>query len=83
MSDFLAGRSLDHEAGIGSIGSLVMQIVSGMAARMREERSRRELVQLDDHMLRDIGLTRIDIRARRLTELNRINWSGRGHPAGV
>lgn len=83
MSDFLSGRSLSHEAGIGSISRLLTHVLGGIAARLREERARRELIGLNDHMLKDIGLTRIDIRARRLSELNRSNWSGRGHPSGV
>jgi len=31
-------------------------------AAMRRRRGRKELAQLDDHLLRDIGLTRHDIR---------------------
>jgi uncharacterized protein YjiS (DUF1127 family) len=36
-----------------------------LAAVMRRRRGRQELAQLDDHLLRDIGLTRHDIERRR------------------
>jgi uncharacterized protein YjiS (DUF1127 family) len=78
MSDFLSGRSLQYtgarESASGSI-SLIPRAIDSIIARMREARTRRELMELDDHMLKDIGLSRI--------ELNRINWAAKGHPSGM
>jgi uncharacterized protein YjiS (DUF1127 family) len=76
MSNSLTGASLDHEgagtAAIGSIIRLISDTISGAAARIREERTRRELLKLDDRMLSDIGLTRFDIYSETITEMRRI-----------
>jgi hypothetical protein len=44
-------------------------------ARLTLLRQRRDLARLDDHMLRDIGLT----RAEALTEAQRPAWDAPGH----
>ena len=86
MSQFSTGRSLDHltarSAALESITTMVAQAIAIFTRRMRDERTRRELMDLDDHLLNDIGLSRSDLRSGRFAELNRINWSGRGHPLG-
>lgn len=87
MTNFFAGTGLDHMeargAAIQSISRLISGFVGGIAKRLRDDRTFRELMELDDRMLRDIGLSRIDLRSRRMSELNRTNWSGRGHPSGM
>jgi uncharacterized protein YjiS (DUF1127 family) len=87
MTKFFASASLDHTeargAAIESISRLISGLVGSITKRMRDDRTRRELMDLDDHMLSDIGLSRNDLRARHMNELNRINWSGRGHPSGM
>jgi uncharacterized protein YjiS (DUF1127 family) len=87
MSDFTSGNSLNrmeaHEAAIGSISRLMARAIDGMIVRFREERTRRQLMKLDDRMLRDIGLSRLDLYAGRLSDLNRSNWPVRGHPSGM
>lgn len=40
-----------------------MSLFSSMMQRSRERRTARMLLQLDDHLLRDIGLHRADLRA--------------------
>jgi uncharacterized protein YjiS (DUF1127 family) len=87
MSDFTTGRSLNHmvarSAAVESITMIIASTFGSFARRMREERTKRELMDLDDHLLHDIGLSRSDIRSGRFAELNRINWAGRGHPLGI
>jgi uncharacterized protein YjiS (DUF1127 family) len=79
MSLFFATKSLadaeGREAAVGTISSLISRAVDGIVTRMREKRTRHELMQLDDHMLKDLGVSRI--------ELNRISWSAKGHPSGM
>jgi uncharacterized protein YjiS (DUF1127 family) len=79
MSLFFATKSLAdaeaREAAVATISRLISRGVDTIVTRMREKRTHREPMQLDDHMLRDIGLSRI--------ELNRIGWSAKGHPSGV
>ena len=85
MSQF-STRSLDHmtarSAALESFTTMVAQAIAVFTRRMRIDRTRRELMDLDDHLLNDIGLSRSDLRSGRFAELNRINWSGRGHPLG-
>lgn len=87
MSDFTSGRSLDHmtarSAALESTTMMIARAIGIFTRRMREERTRRELMELDDHLLNDIGLSRGDLKSGRFAELNRINWSGRGHPLGI
>jgi uncharacterized protein YjiS (DUF1127 family) len=87
MTSFFASASLDHMeargAAVQSISRFISGFVGSIAKRMRDDRTRRELMELDDRMLSDIGLSRSDLRARRMSEINRINWSGRGHPSGM
>jgi uncharacterized protein YjiS (DUF1127 family) len=91
MSHFTTGRSFDHilsrtnagSAAVDSISNFIGRTIDRMARHMQRERTRRELLDLDDHMLEDIGLSRMDLRGGRFAELNRINWSGRGHPSGM
>jgi uncharacterized protein YjiS (DUF1127 family) len=40
-------------------------IFKWLAAAMRRRRGRKELARLDDHLLRDVGLTRYDIKHSR------------------
>ena len=79
MSLFFATKSLAdaeaREAAVGTISRLISRAVDGIVTRMRERRTRHELMQLDDHMLKDLGVSRI--------ELNRISWSAKGHPSGM
>jgi uncharacterized protein YjiS (DUF1127 family) len=87
MSDFTTGRSFNHmtarSAALESITAMMARAITNSLRRMREERTRRELMDLDDHLLNDIGLSRSDLKSGRFAELNRINWSGRGHPLGM
>jgi uncharacterized protein YjiS (DUF1127 family) len=86
MSDFTSSRSLDHmtarSAALESTSMMIARAILTFTRRMREERTRRELMDLDDHLLDDIGLSRGVLKSGRFAELNRINWSGRGHPLG-
>ena len=86
MSNFTTGRSLDHMTarmeGVESFARMIANAMTALSHHIRRERTRRELLELDDRMLRDIGLSRMDLRSGRF-ELNRINWSGRGHPSGM
>ena len=85
MSDFT--RSFDHmtarSAAVESITMMIARAIATFIHRIRDERTRRELMDLDDHLLSDIGLSRGDLRSGNFAELNRINWSGRGHPLGI
>lgn len=87
MSDFTSGNTLNrveaHEAAIGSLSRLMARAIDGIIVRFREERTRRQLMKLDDRMLRDIGLSRLDLYAGRLSDLNRSHWPVRGHPSGM
>jgi uncharacterized protein YjiS (DUF1127 family) len=91
MSHFTTGRSFDHilartnagSSAVDSISDFIGRMIDRMARHLQRERTRRELLDLDDHMLEDIGLSRMDLRGGRFAELNRINWSGRGHPSGM
>jgi uncharacterized protein YjiS (DUF1127 family) len=69
-------------AAFDSIGRFLIGTFSPLVRRMREERTRRNLMDLDDHLLNDIGLARRDVQFGRLAELNRIRWSAKGHPDG-
>ena len=69
-------------AAFDSFGRLLIGTFSPFIRRMREERMRRQLMDLDDHLLDDIGLTRRDVQFGKLAELNRIRWSAKGHPDG-
>ena len=40
-------------------------IFKWLAAAMRRRRGRKELARLDDHLLRDVGLTRYDVKHSR------------------
>ena len=87
MSDFTAGRSFDQmtarSAATESITLMIAQAIRTFTRRMRERRTRHELMALDDHLLSDIGLSRGDVRSGRFAELNQLNWAGRGHPLGI
>lgn len=45
--------------------TLLRSLSNWLSAALRRRRARRELAQLDDHLLRDIGLTRYDVGAPR------------------
>jgi uncharacterized protein YjiS (DUF1127 family) len=91
MSEFTTGSSFGHMRARESAGSVAIDAISliigdmidGIVRRRQRARTRRELLALDDHMLEDIGLSRMDFRGGRFAELNRMNWSGRGHPSGM
>ncbi|HEY7747119.1 MAG TPA: DUF1127 domain-containing protein [Aestuariivirgaceae bacterium] len=72
-----------RQAAFGAILSLISSAIEGIVTRMKETRTRRMLLELDDHMLNDIGISRIDLRAGRLAEMRRANWSAKGHPFGM
>jgi uncharacterized protein YjiS (DUF1127 family) len=69
-------------AAFDSFGRFLIGTFSPLVRRMREERTRRNLMDLDDHLLNDIGLARRDVQFGKLAELNRIRWSAKGHPDG-
>jgi uncharacterized protein YjiS (DUF1127 family) len=72
-----------RSAAVESITGMMARVLAQFARRVREARTRRELMDLDDHLLDDIGLSRTDLKSGRIAELNRSNWSGRGHPLGM
>jgi uncharacterized protein YjiS (DUF1127 family) len=69
-------------AAFDSFGRFLIGTFYPMIRRMREERTRRYLMDLDDHLLNDIGLARRDVQFGKMAELNRIRWSAKGHPDG-
>ncbi|HEY7764785.1 MAG TPA: DUF1127 domain-containing protein [Aestuariivirgaceae bacterium] len=91
MSELTTGRSFDHmftrasarSAGFDLISDFIGVMVDRLVLRVQRERTRRALLDLDDRMLADIGLSRMDLRGGNFADLNRINWSGRGHPSGL
>ena len=44
-----------------------MNIISSLLRRSARRRAYSELLRLDDHLLRDVGLTRADLRAAMIT----------------
>jgi uncharacterized protein YjiS (DUF1127 family) len=68
--------TLDHvgarAAAVGTLSRLFSDMIDGIFARFREERTRRELLKLDDRMLNDIGLSRSDIYSGKIMEMNQI-----------
>src|SRR5918999_25603 len=70
MSHFTTGRSFDHilartnagSSAVDSISDFIGRMIDRMARHLQRERTRRELLDLDDHMLEDIGLSRMDLR---------------------
>jgi uncharacterized protein YjiS (DUF1127 family) len=91
MSEFTTGPSFGHmraresagSAALDAISTIIGNMIDSIVRRSQRSRTRRELLALDDHMLEDIGLSKMDLRGGRFAELNRINWSGRGHPSGT
>ncbi|MGH6873647.1 MAG: DUF1127 domain-containing protein [Aestuariivirgaceae bacterium] len=69
-------------AAFDSVDRFLVGTFSPLFRRMREKRMRRNLMDLDDHLLNDIGLTRRDVQFGNLAELNRMRWSAKGHPDG-
>ena len=69
-------------AAFGGVGRFLLGTFFPLIRRIREERTRRDLMALDDHMLSDIGLARRDVQFGKLAELDRIRWSVKGHPDG-
>lgn len=47
---------------IRSLGDRIGSFVAAIDARQRAKRDRVRLSQMSDHMLKDIGLTRYDVR---------------------
>ena len=56
MTALTATRSPSHAARLSLWG-----IVSAVAEKIRERRGLRTMLELDDHLLRDIGVTRGDV----------------------
>jgi uncharacterized protein YjiS (DUF1127 family) len=69
-------------AAFDSVGRFLIGTFSPLVRRMRDQRMRRDLMELDDHLLNDIGLARRDVQFGNLADLNRIRWSAKGHPDG-
>lgn len=70
-------------AAFDSVGRFLIGAFSPLLRRMREERIRRNLMDLDDHLLDDIGLARREVQFGNLAELNRTHWLAKGHPDGL
>jgi uncharacterized protein YjiS (DUF1127 family) len=69
-------------AAFDSVGRFLIGAFSPLVRRMRNQRMRRDLMELDDHLLNDIGLARRDMQFANLADLHRIRWSAKGHPDG-
>jgi uncharacterized protein YjiS (DUF1127 family) len=69
-------------AAFDSVGRFLIGTFSPLIRRMREQRILRDLMDLDDHLLNDIGLARRDVQFGNMAELNRVRWSAKGHPDG-
>jgi uncharacterized protein YjiS (DUF1127 family) len=65
--DSAAAYAKPRSALISSLGALLSEPIAMLRAWMRHRRDRRDLLRLDDHMLRDIGLdpSRVDEIAAR------------------
>jgi hypothetical protein len=69
-------------AAFDSVGRFLIGTFFPRVRGMRDQRMRRDLMELDDHLLNDIGLARRDVQFGNLADLNRIRWSAKGHPDG-
>jgi uncharacterized protein YjiS (DUF1127 family) len=56
-----------------------MNVISTMLRRSARRRAYSELLRLDDHLLRDMGLNRIDLRAAMTTGSDAPTTAGRTH----
>jgi uncharacterized protein YjiS (DUF1127 family) len=54
------------------LSSVVLTVVKSLAEGQECARARQDLLRLDDHALRDIGMTRLDVRRH----LNKPFWRG-------
>jgi uncharacterized protein YjiS (DUF1127 family) len=52
-------------SGLAGLNAMVAALLAWFPAAIRRRRGRKELARLDDHLLRDIGLTRHDIECGR------------------
>ena len=52
---------------VSTVGALIEPVVGRLRKRRRQDR-RKTLSHVDDHLLRDIGLSRAEVIARRILE---------------
>jgi uncharacterized protein YjiS (DUF1127 family) len=86
MKSFIALRSMAsieaRESATNSIVQIIASAIGAFTEDMKMRHTRRDLRRLDDHLLRDIGLSRYDVEfgnpsMRRISEM-----SAKGHPEG-
>jgi uncharacterized protein YjiS (DUF1127 family) len=65
------GRSLGRATFLGSGLEFLLRTVKAVRRWNRRRRTRRTLEELDDRMLADIGLSRTDVIAMRVTHAQR------------
>jgi uncharacterized protein YjiS (DUF1127 family) len=71
-------RSLPLAARLHRTGAALIRLPARALGLAALARSRRSLLKLDDHLLRDIGLT----RAEALAEAERASWDAPSHWKG-
>jgi uncharacterized protein YjiS (DUF1127 family) len=55
------GASIPRKGPAGFVTRVVARIATAIADELRIRRDLRQLRAMDDHMLKDIGLTRVDV----------------------
>jgi uncharacterized protein YjiS (DUF1127 family) len=55
------GASIPRKGPAGFVTRVVARIAAAVAEELRIRRDMRQLRAMDDHMLKDIGLTRLDV----------------------
>lgn len=53
---------------VSTVGALLHPVVGRLRNKQRRRARRKALSHVDDHLLRDIGLSRADVVARRILE---------------
>jgi uncharacterized protein YjiS (DUF1127 family) len=53
---------------VSTVGALLHPVVGRLRSKRRRQSRRNTLSHVDDHLLRDIGLSRSDVIARRILE---------------
>ncbi|MET0481406.1 MAG: DUF1127 domain-containing protein [Aestuariivirgaceae bacterium] len=53
---------------VSTVGALLHPVVGRLRSKRRRQSRRNTLSHVDDHLLRDIGLSRADVIARRILE---------------
>jgi len=53
---------------VSTVGALLQPVVGRLRKKQRRQGRRNTLSHVDDHLLRDIGLSRTDVIARRILE---------------